>query len=468
MTNLLGPSGHMDTFTRNNLPSLELWPDILPGPMDYPERVNAGFELCDRMVQMGLGDRVALIGHGRQWTYREVTDWTNRLSRTLCEDFGLKPGNRVLIRSANNSAMVSCWLAVTKAGAVAVHALPDLSAVDLAKIVDKARIRLALCDTRMMDDLALCAKESRFLDQVIGFDGTASFDSELDRMALVKPARFDAVPTGRDDVALLAVNFGAAGELKAAMHFHRDLLTAADGFAREVLRVTPNDVIVGSLPLVHTLGLGSLAICALRFGASTVLFEHATPWDMVELVEQYKASIAFTVPATYRAMLDAMDKGADLSSIRVAVSVGKPLSASLFAEWRARTSKPILNGIGATELTHIFISNRIDDAEPDCAGIPLTGYEARVVGEDGEELPRGESGRLAVRGPTGCRYLADEERQRDHVRGGWTLFRETFLQDERGRFHFTGRLDENTPSDAPTIVPRYDAPDRTYEADRAG
>ena len=465
--NLLGRSGHMDTFARDNLPPPELWPDILPGPTDYPERLNVGFELCDRMVQTGFGDRVALIGRGgRCRTYREMADWTNRLARTLCEDFGLKPGNRVLIRSANNPAMVSCWLAATKAGAVAVHALPDLPAGELAKIVDKARIRLALCDTRMMDEMTRCAKKSRFLDQVIGFDGTASLDGELDRMALVKPVRFDAVPTGRDDVALLAVNFGTAGEPKATMHFHRDLLAIADGFAKDVLRITSDDVIVGSLPLVHTLGLGSLVICPLRFGAATVLIEHATPGNMVDLVEQHKPSITFAVPATYRAMLDAMDEGLDLSSIRVAVSIGRPLPGPLSDEWTARTGKPILDGIGATELTHVFISNRIDDAEPDCAGIPVTGYEARIIGEDGEELPRGESGHLIIRGPTGCRYLADEERQRDHVRDGWNLIREMFRQDERGRFHFTGHLDDDAPSDAPTTVPRYDQARRVDEGGR--
>ena len=455
--NILGPSWHMDTFARDRLPAPELWPDFLPGPVAYPECVNVGFELCDRMVEIGFGDRVALIGQGRQRTYRQMTDWSNRLARVLCDDFGVKPGNRVMIRSGNNPAMVSCWLAVTKAGAVAVHALPDLRARELAKIVDVARIRLALCDTRMMNDLVLCAKESRYLDQVIGFDATAGFDSELDRMALLKPIRFDAVPTGRDDVALLAVNSGPGDKPKATIHFHRDLLAVADGFAKDVLGVTPNDVIVGCLPLVHTFGLGSLAICPLRFGASTVLFEHSTPRQMVKLVEQYRASITFSVPATYRAMLDAMNEGADLSSIRVAVSLGKPLSASLLAEWRARTGKPILNGVGATELTYVFISNRIDDVEPGHAGIPLMGYEACVVGEGGEALRRGERGRLAVRGPTGCRYLSDEERQRNHVRAGWNLMRETFRQDELGRFHFMERLGDCPQYDGPTIIPPFDA-----------
>ena len=438
MTKFPGPSGHMDTFTRDNLPSLEPWPDILPGPINYPDRVNAGFELCDRMVQAGFGDRIAVIGHGRQQTYRQVRDRTNRLARVLCENFGLKPGNRVLIRSANNPAMVNCWLAAAKAGAVAVHVPPELRAGELANIIDKARIRLALCDTRIMDDLAQCSKESRFLDQVVGFDGTGSYDSELDRMALTKPVRFDAVPTGRDDVALLAVDSGAAGGPKAGMHFHGELLAVADGFARNVLQITPDDVIVGSLPVVHTLGLVSLVICSLRFGAATVLLEHATPWKLVELVERSRASIVFSVPATCRAMLDAMDEGADLSSIRAAVLVGRPLPAALYAKWKARTGKPILNGIGAIEHAHIYISNRIDDAQGDRAGTPSSSYEARVVGEDGEELPRAENGRLAARGYTGCRHLPDKERQRDDERRGSNLFREAAGQDERGEMQLHG------------------------------
>ena len=273
--------------------------------------------------------------------------------------------------------------------------LERLRAGELANIIDKARIRLALCDTRIMDDLAQCSKESRFLDQVVGFDGTGSYDSELDRMALTKPVRFDAVATGRDDVALLAVNSGAAPAgprpgCTSTANCSR-LPTGLPG----TFQITPDDVIVGSLPVVHTLGLVSLVICPLRFGAATVLLEHATPWKLVELVERSRASIVFSVPATCRAMLDAMDEGADLSCIRAAVSVGRPLPATLYAEWRARTGKPILNGIGAIELAHLYISNRIDDAQGDCAGIPMSDNEARVVGEDGEALPDGENGRAA-------------------------------------------------------------------------
>ena len=444
MTTILGPSAHMDTFARDSLPPAEEWPDFLPGPADYPERLNAAVELSDRMVQAGFGDHVALIGHGRRRTYKELTDWTNRLARALRDDFGVKPGNRVLIRSANNPAMVGCWLAATKAGAVVVNTMPMLRAGEIARIVEKARVRLALCDTRMMDELVACSKASRFLEQVVGFDGTANHDAELDRIALTKPVRFDAVATGRDDVALLAFTSGTTGEPKATMHFHRDLLAIADGYAKEVLGVTPDDVFVGSPPLAFTFGLGGLAIFPLRFGAAAALLEEATPQNMVDLIERYRASIVFTAPTAYRAMLDAMEEGADLASLRLAVSAGETLPAPVFDAWTSRTGKPILDGIGTTELLHIFISNRIDSAEAGSTGVPVTGYEARIVGEDGEELPAGEVGRLAVRGPTGCRYLSggDGEPQPGYVRAGWNLTGDAFRRDERGRFHFAARVDD--------------------------
>ncbi len=441
MTTTLGPTAHMDTFARDNLPPADEWPDLLPGPVDYPERLNTAVELSDRMVQAGFGDHVALIGHGRRRTYKELTDWTNRLARALRDDFGVKPGNRVLIRSANNPAMVGCWLAATKAGAVVVNTMPMLRAGELAKVVEKARVRLALCDTRMMDELVACSKASRFLEQVVGFDGTANHDAELDRIALTKPVRFDAVATGRDDVALLAFTSGTTGEPRVTMHFHRDLLSIADGYAKEVLAVTPDDVFVGSPPLAFTFGLGGLAIFPLRFGAAAALLEEATPRNMVELIERYRASIVFTAPTAYRAMLDAMDEGADLTSLRLAVSAGETLPAPVFDAWTSRTGKPILDGIGTTELLHIFISNRIGEAEAGSTGTPVTGYEARIVGEDGEELPDGEVGRLAVRGPTGCRYLGGEQ-QAGYVRGGWNLTGDAFRRDERGQFHFAARVDD--------------------------
>jgi 2-aminobenzoate-CoA ligase len=438
---MLGPTGHVDTFSRDNLPPLEEWPELPLEGFQYPEYLNAGVELTDRLVEQGFGDNIALIGNGRRRTYKELSDWTNRLAHALVENYGVKPGQRVLIRSANNPAMVACWLAATKAGAVVVNTMPMLRAGELAQIVDKAEIGLALCDTRIKDELVACAKESKFLTQVIGFDGTANHDAELDRIALNKPVRFEAVKTGRDDVALLGFTSGTTGVPKATMHFHRDLLIIADAYAKEVLDVQPDDVFVGSPPLAFTFGLGGLAIFPLRFGAAATLLENASPPNMIEIIETYKATISFTAPTAYRAMLTAMEEGADLSSLRIAVSAGETLPAPVFEDWTKKTGKPILDGIGATEMLHIFISNRLDDMAPACTGRPVTGYRAIIVDDEMNELPRGEIGKLAVRGPTGCRYLADD-RQKNYVRNGWNLTGDSFVQDEQGRFHFAARSDD--------------------------
>ncbi|MGN6767539.1 MAG: AMP-binding protein [Rhizobiaceae bacterium] len=438
---MLGPSAYTDTFARDNLPPPEEWPELPLSGFDYPEYLNASVELTDRMVEKGFGDHVALIGNGRRRTYKELADWTSRLAHALVEDYGLKPGNRVLIRSANNPAMVACWLAAMKAGAVVVNTMPLLRAGELSKIVDKAEISVALCDTRLMDEMVACAKTSRFLKKVIGFDGTANFDAELDRIALDKPVIFEAVKTGRDDVALLGFTSGTTGVPKATMHFHRDLLIIADGYAKEVLAVTPDDIFVGSPPLAFTFGLGGLAVFPLRFGAAATLLENASPPNMIEIIEKYRATVSFTAPTAYRAMLKAMDEGADLSSLRAAVSAGETLPAPVFEEWTKKTGKPILDGIGSTEMLHIFITNRFGDAAPGTTGRPVTGYEAKIVDDDMKEMKRGEIGRLAVRGPTGCRYLADR-RQRVYVRDGWNLTGDSFIQDEDGYFHFASRSDD--------------------------
>ena len=435
------PSAHTDTFTRDNLPPAQLMPDFLLDGFAYPDHINAAVELTDAMVAGGHGDRIALIGNGRQRTYKELADWTNRLAHALTEDLGVRPGNRVLIRSANNPAMVACWLAATKAGAVVVNTMPMLRAGELAKIVDKAEISHALCDTRLMDELAACAKTSGFLRTVVGFDGTANHDAELDRLALSKPVSYAAVATAADDVALLGFTSGTTGAPKATMHFHRDLLIIADGYARTVLNVTPDDVFVGSPPLAFTFGLGGLAVFPLRFGATATLLEQASPPNMVEIIETHKATVCFTAPTAYRAMLQAMDDGADLSSLRAAVSAGETLPAPVYEDWMKKTGKPMLDGIGATEMLHIFITNRFDDHRPACTGRPVTGYEAKIIRKDGSDADPGEVGRLAVRGPTGCRYLADD-RQAGYVRDGWNLTGDSFRMDEDGYFHFAARSDD--------------------------
>ena len=439
----LGPSGHVDDFARRNLPPFEQWPELLLDRPEfrYPEYLNAAVELTDRIVEKGLGDHIALIGNGRQRTYKELADWSNRLAHALVENYGVKPGNRVLIRSGNNPALVAAWLAATKAGAVVVNTMPMLRAGELTKIVDKAEIALALTDSRIADELVACAKTSRFLKQVVNFDGTSNHDAELDRVALNKPVRFDAVKTGRDDVALLGFTSGTTGEPKATMHFHRDLMIVADGYAKEVLNVTPDDVFVGSPPLAFTFGLGGLAIFPLRFGATATLLENASPPEMVKIIETYKATICFTSPTAYRAMMAAMDKGADLSSLRLAVSAGETLPAPVFESWTRKTGKTILDGIGSTELLHIFITNRVGDAvagNDRASGFRLRGEDRR---RRHERVAAGHC--RQTRGARADRLpLSRRSRQSNYVRDGWNLTGDTFVRDENGRLSFVARSDD--------------------------
>jgi 2-aminobenzoate-CoA ligase len=287
----------------------------------------------------------------------------------------------------------------------------------------------------------VAAKNNRFMKTVVGFDGTANHDAELDRMALSKPVKFEAVKTGRDDVALLGFTSGTTGEPKATMHFHRDILIIADAYAREVLNVQPEDVFVGSPPLAFTFGLGGLAVFPLRFGASAALLENASPPNMIEIIQKYRATVCFTAPTAYRVMLRAMEEGADLSSLRAAVSAGETLPGPVYEDWIAKTGKPMLDGIGSTEMLHIFITNRFGDSFPACTGRPVTGYKAMIMAPDGSEMPRGEMGRLAVKGPVGCRYMSAPDKQRAYVKNGWNLTGDSFWQDEAGYFHFAARTD---------------------------
>ena len=461
---MLGPTAHIDSFARDNLPPESQQPDFLLDRFDYPEHLNAAHELTDAMVERGFGDNTALIGNGRQRTYKELADWTNRLAHVLVDEIGVKPGNRVMIRSANNPAMVACWLAATKVGAVVINTMPMLRAGELSKYVDKAEVEFALCDARLMDEMEACAAQNATLKRVVGFDGTSNHDAELDGMALEKPVRFDCVQTGRDDVALLGFTSGSTGEPKATMHFHRDLLIIADGYAKEILDVGPEDVFVGSPPLAFTFGLGGLAIFPLRFGATATLLEQATPPNMIEIIQKYKATVSFTAPTAYRVMLNAMEEGADLSSLRAAVSAGETLPKPIYEAWIRKTGKPMLDGIGATEMLHIFISNRFDDHQPACTGKPVTGYEAKVVDDEGNEVADGEIGRLAVRGPTGCRYLKGD-RQSKYILDGWNITGDRFTRDKDGYFRFAARNDDMIVSSGYNIAgPEVEAALLAHEA----
>ena len=438
---MIGPSAHSDTFSRDNLPKETLQPEFLLDKFNYPCFLNIAEELTDVMVKKGFGDNIALIGNGRRRTYKELTDWTNRLANTLIDDYGVKPGNRILIRSANNPAMVACWLAATKVGAVVVNTMPMLRSLELEKIINKAEITHALCDSRLLSELEPCMATNKFLKYLIPFDGSANHASDLDEAALEKSVKYDAIKTGRDDVALLGFTSGTTGDPKATMHFHRDLLIIADGYAKEVLEVTDKDIFVGSPPLAFTFGLGGLAIFPLRFGATATLLEDASPPNMIEIIQKYKATVCFTAPTAYNVMLQAMDEGVDLSSLRAAVSAGETLPAPIYKDWLKKTGKPMLDGIGATELLHIFISNRFDDHKESCTGKPVLGYQVKIVDDDMNEVQQGQVGRLAVKGPTGCRYLSDD-RQSEYVIDGWNITGDSFYKDKEGYFHFAARNDD--------------------------
>ena len=437
----LGLTAHTDTFARDNLPPESLCPEFLLDGFEYPEQINVGHELTDKMVEDGFGDHTALIGNGRHRTYKELADWTNRLANVLVDEYAVQPGNRILIRSANTPAMVACWLAATKVGAVVVNTMPMLRAKELEQIVDIAEVTVALCDNRLLAEIEEVAKTSKTLTHVVGFDGSQNHESDFDRLALEKPVQFDIVKTGRDDVALLGFTSGTTGVPKATMHFHRDLLIIADGYAKEILGVVPEDVFVGSPPLAFTFGLGGLAIFPLRFGATATLLETASPPNIIEIIEKYKATVCFTAPTAYRVMLAAMDEGADLSSLRAAVSAGETLPSPVYKDWIEKTGKPMLDGIGATEMLHIFISNRFDDHAPACTGRPVTGYQVKVIDDDNNTVPNGTVGRLAVKGPTGCRYLADD-RQANYIQDGWNITGDSFSIDDDGYRHFEARNDD--------------------------
>ena len=368
-------------------------------------------------------------------------DWTNRLANTLVDNYDVKPGNRILIRSANNPAMVACWLAATKVGAVVVNSMPMLRSSELDKIINKAKITHALCDSRLLNELENVMESNNYIKYLIPFDGTANHSSELDKVALEKAVKFKPIKTGRDDVALLGFTSGTTGEAKATMHFHRDLLIIADGYAKEVLNVNDRDIFVGSPPLAFTFGLGGLAIFPLRFGATATLLEDASPPNMIEIIQKYNATVCFTAPTAYNIMLQAMDDGVDLSSLRAAVSAGETLPAPIYKKWLKKTGKPMLDGIGATELLHIFISNFFDDHKESCTGKPVMGYQAKIVDDCMQEVDRGKVGRLAIKGPTGCRYLSDK-RQSEYVIDGWNITGDSFYQDKEGYFHFAARNDD--------------------------
>ncbi len=437
----LRPSGHVDGFARANLPPVEQWPTFLDSPdTRYPDRLNAAVELLDRMVERGHGDAIALRTDDASCTYYQLYVRVNQIAHVLRDEMGLVPGNRVLLRGANEPMMAACWFAVVKAGLVAVATMPMLRARELVPVIEKAKVDAALCDVRLADELDAARASCPSLRQVLWFNDGSGRPQALETRLTAKPTRFAACDTAQDDVALIAFTSGTTGQPKGTMHFHRDVLAMCDLFPRHVLRPGPDDVFCGTPPIAFTFGLGGMLCFPMRVGASVLLLERSTPESLLQAVQKHRATIMFTAPTFYRQMA-ALAHRFDLSSLEKCVSAGEALPPATRTLWRDTTGIEIIDGIGSTEMIHIFIASRPGDDRPGALGKPIPGYEARIVDAQMNTLPAGVVGMLAVRGPTGCRYL-DDERQANYVRDGWNLPGDTFLVDDDGFFFYQARSDD--------------------------
>lgn len=433
-------SGHVDSFARDNLPPEALWPEMifdLP-ELAYPERLNCADHFIDRHVREGRGERVAVIGpDGSAWTYAELAAQVNRICNVLVAR-GFVSGNRVLLRSANTPMMVASYFAVLKAGGVVVASMPLLRAKELSFMIGKARITHALCDVRLRCEMDLLPADARPAE-VIFFQSLAA-PSELEAAMAAASDVFAPCDTAADDVCLIGFTSGTTGVPKGTMHFHRDMLAICDTFCRHVLRPDADDLFLGSAPLAFTFGLGGSVLFPFHVGAAGLILEKTSPADLMAAIGRHRPSILFTAPTSYRFMLQRLGE-ADLSSLRKCVSAGEALPRTTSDSWFDATGLRLIDGIGGTEMLHIFISAAGCDIRPGATGRAVPGFQAKVVDDDGAELPPGTLGRLAVRGPTGCRYLADE-RQSRFVQGGWNMTGDTFTMDADGYFWYGARSDD--------------------------
>jgi len=442
-------TAHVDTFVRDNLPPKNQWPQLVfeRPELRYPRRLNCAAELLDKMVAGGRGERTVIRtlveGEACSCTYRALLDRANRIAHVLTEDLKLKPGNRVLLRAPNNPMMAACWLAVIKAGLVAVPTMPLLRATELKQIIDKARVGAALCDLRLKEDMELARAGCRDMKQVLYFnDGGAG---SLEQKLAGKSAAFANVDTAADDACVIAFTSGTTGKPKGTVHFHRDVLAMCDCFPRSCLKPTQDDIFCGTPPLAFTFGLGGLLCFPMRFGASTVLMERLTPDTLLGTIDELNATICFTAPTYYRQMASLV-RNHKLKSLKKCVSAGEALPDATRELFREASGIEIIDGIGATEMIHIFISHTPERVRRGATGYAIPGYEAKVIDESGKPCAPGVVGRLAVKGPTGCRYLADP-RQKDYVIGagdmrGWNLTGDAYKMDADGYFYYQARTDD--------------------------
>ena len=434
------PSAHVDTFARDNLPPQDQWPELVfDGPeLQFGPKLNVATELLDRWVSRDMGELPCVQGAGVRWTYADLQAQANRIANVLVNELGVLPGNRVLLRGANTPQLAACWFAVIKAGAIAVATMPLLRAGELGKVIAKAEVSHALCDAALADELAQAQLHNPLLRGICHFRSTEP--DGLESRAGRQPATFANVDTASDDCALIAFTSGTTGQPKGTMHFHRDVLAICRCWPPHCLQATASDVFIGSPPLAFTFGLGGLLLFPMSVGASTVLLEKPAPDALLAAIAEHRATVCFTAPTSYRAMAAQVGRY-DLLSLRKCVSAGEALPAATRALWKQATGIELIDGIGATELLHIFISHTEATAKPGATGKPVPGYEACILDDGGQPLPAGRVGHLAVKGPTGCRYLADD-RQHQYVQGGWNLTGDAYLIDDDGYFVYQARTDD--------------------------
>jgi 2-aminobenzoate-CoA ligase len=435
------PSAHVDSFARDHLPPPDQWPGFLldKPELQYPDRLNCVVELLDRWISADSRARPCVISPAETLTYAELGERVNRMANVLTRELGLVPGNRVLLRGPNGAMMAAAYLAVIKAGGVVVPTMPLLRFKEIVYPLNKAQVRFALCDTRLAEDMEQARAHAPALERVV-YWGVREGESLETLMAKPDYDAFMACETANDDVCLIAFTSGTTGEPKGTMHFHRDLLATCDTYGRHVLRAVAEDRFIGSPPIAFTFGLGGALLFPLRVGAASILLERAPPDELIAAISAFGATICFSAPTAYRTMLGRLS-GHDISSLRKCVSAGEPLPKGTFDAWFAATGLKIMDGIGSTEMLHIFIGSPLEEVRAGSTGKPVYGYEARVIDADGHEVLPGTIGRLAVRGPTGCRYLADG-RQRQYVSDGWNLTGDTYVMDADGYFWYQARSDD--------------------------
>ena len=424
---------YQDNFAQDNLPNSNLQPDYFKGIYES-EMLNCVERLLDYHIENGNGNNICIRTFEETWTYQDLYEKANQIAHVLVEDLGLQSGNRVLLRSANNPMMVACWFAILKAGGIVVATMPLLRSKEITTFIDCAQISHCICDSDLSEEMDLVT--SNFLKKTSYFR-----DGDLEKLMQSKPKTFSNYHSKSDSVALIGFTSGTTGLPKMTAHYHKDILNICEAFPNYALQPSQNDVFTGSPPLGFTFGLGGLVLFPMYFGASTFLIEKPSPDLLLKAIQEYKITICFTAPTAWR-IITTKVKEYDISNLRKCISAGETLPLKVWQDWYDATNLKIIDGIGATEMLHIFISSNEENLKPGATGKAITGYEAKIIDQNGDEVTRNEAGRLAVRGITGCKYLNRTDKQKEYVENGWNITGDIFRQDEDDYFWFVARGDD--------------------------